>query len=47
MFEQKFALSVVVFCSYAAISLWFLLFFQCFGSDFVLNGFLQSVHSPF
>ena len=27
MFEQKFALSLVVFCSHAAISLRFLLFF--------------------
>ena len=39
MFEQKFALSVVVFCSHAAISLWFLLFYRFFGSDFFLNGF--------
>ena len=39
MFEQKFAFSIVVFCSHAAISLWFLLFFQFFGSDFFLNGF--------
>ena len=39
MFEQKFGFSVVVFCSHAAISLRFLLFFQFFGSDFFLNGF--------
>ena len=39
MFEQKFAFSVVVFCSHAAISLRFLLFFQFFGSDFFLTGF--------
>ena len=29
----------MVFCSHAAISLWFLLCFQFFGSDFFLNGF--------
>ena len=28
MFEQKFGFSVVVFCSHAEISLWFLLFFN-------------------
>ena len=42
MFEQKFAFSLVVFCSHAAIWFWFLLFFQLFGffgSDFFLNGF--------
>ena len=39
VFEQKFDFSVVVFCSHAAISLWFLLFFRFFGSDFFLNGF--------
>ena len=39
MFEQKFGFPVVVFCSHAAISLRFLLFFRFFGSDFVLNGF--------
>ena len=39
MFEQKFAFSLVVFCSHAAISLWFLLFFRFFRSDFFLNGF--------
>ena len=39
MFEQKFAFSLVVFCSHAAISLWFLLFCRFFGSDFFLNGF--------
>ena len=27
------------FCSHAAISLWFLLFFRFFGSNFFLNGF--------
>ena len=37
MLEQKFAFSLVVSCSHAAILLWFLLFFQFFGSD--LNGF--------
>ena len=36
---KKFAFSLVVFCSHAAISLWFLLFFRVFGSDFFLNGF--------
>ena len=39
MFEQKFAFSLVVFGSLAAISFWFLLFFQFFGSDFFLFGF--------
>ena len=39
LFEQKFGFSVVVFCSHAAISIWFLLFFRFFGSDFFLNGF--------
>ena len=40
MFEQKFGFSIVVFCSHAAISLLFLLFFSIFfGSDFFLNGF--------
>ena len=39
MFEQKLGFSVVVFCSHAAISLLFLLFFRFFGSDFFLNGF--------
>ena len=39
MFEQKFAFSLVVFCSHAAISLGFLLFFRFFGSDVFLNGF--------
>ena len=29
----------MVFCSHAAISLWFLLFFRLFGLDFFLNGF--------
>ena len=43
MSEQKFALSLVVFCSHAAISLWFLLFFRFFGSDFFLNGFPNSL----
>ena len=43
MFEQKFVFSLVVFCSHAAISLRFLLFFQFFGSDFFLNG----VSNPF
>ena len=38
VFEQKFGFSVVVFCSQAAISLRFLLFFRFFGSDF-FNGF--------
>ena len=47
MFEQKFAFSVLVFRLHAAISLWFLLFFQFFGSDFILNGFSNPfiVHS--
>ena len=39
VFEQKFAFSLVVFCSHAAIWLWFLLFFRFFGSIFLLNGF--------
>ena len=39
MFEQKFTFSLVRFCSHAVISLWFLLFFRFFGSDFFLNGF--------
>ena len=39
MFEQKFAFSLVIFCSYAAISLGFLLFFQFFGSDFFSKWF--------
>ena len=40
MFKQKFAFSLVVFCSHAAISVWFLqFFFRFFGSDFFLNGF--------
>ena len=44
MLEQKFAFSLVVFCSHAAISLWFVLFlFQFFESNFFLNGF----HNPF
>ena len=34
MFEQKFASSLVVFCSHAAISFLFLLFLGFFGSDF-------------
>ena len=38
MFEQQFTFSLVVFCSHAAISLWFLMFIQFFGS-FFLNGF--------
>ena len=41
VFEQKCGFSVVVFYSHAAISLWFLLFFRFFGSDFFLNGFLN------
>ena len=47
MFEQKFALSKVIFRSHAAISLWFLLFFHFLGSDFFLNGFPNQfiVHS--
>ena len=40
VFERKFAFSLV-FCSHAAISIWFLLFFQFFGSDCYLNGFLN------
>ena len=39
MFEQRFALSHVGFCSLVAISLWFLQFFQLFGSNLFLNGF--------
>ena len=39
VFEQKFGFSVVVFCSHAAISLWFLLFCRFFGSDNFLSGF--------
>ena len=39
MFEQKFGFSVVVFCSPAAISISFLLFFRFFGLDFFLNSF--------
>ena len=38
MFEQKFTFSQMVFCSHAAVSLWFLLFFRFCGSDFFLNG---------
>ena len=47
MFEQKFAFSLVVFCSHAAISFWFLLFFRFFGLNFLLNGVSGSliVHS--
>ena len=45
--EQKIYFSLVVFCSHAATSLWFLLFFLFFGSDFFLNGFRNPfmVHS--
>ena len=40
MFEQNFAFSLVVSCSHAAISLWFLLFFfRFFELDFFPNGF--------
>ena len=41
VFEQKFAFSLVVFCSHAAISLWFLLFFFSIFliGFFFLNGF--------
>ena len=36
---RKFAFWLLVFCSHAAISLWFLLFFfRFFGLDFFLNG---------
>ena len=38
MFEQNFAFSLAVFCSHAATSLRFVLFYQLFGSDFFLNG---------
>ena len=47
MFEQKFAFSLVVFSSHAAISYWFFTNFSVFfGSDF-LNAFLNPfiVHS--
>ena len=43
-FEQKFALSLVVFCSHAAISLCFLLFFQFFWIGFF---FLNAFPNPF
>ena len=40
MFKQKFALSLVVFRSHAAISLWFCtVFFYFFGLVFFLNRF--------
>ena len=39
VFEQKFGFSEISFCSHAAISLSFLLFFRFFGSDFFLNSF--------
>ena len=47
VFEQKFGFSLVVSCSQAAISLWFLQFFRLFGSNFFLNGFPNAftVHS--
>ena len=51
VFEQKFAFSLVVFCSHAAISFWFLLFFfSIFWIGFFLNGFpnpfiVHSMHS--
>ena len=47
VFEQKFVFSVVVFCSHAAISLLFFLFFRFFGSDFFLNGFPNSFTAHF
>ena len=34
VFEQKFAFSRVVFCSHAAISLWFYFFFDCLDRTF-------------
>ena len=47
MFEQKIAFSQFVFCSHAAISHWFLLFFRFFVSNFFLIGFSNpfKVHS--
>ena len=47
VFEQKFGFSVVVFCSHAAISLWILLCFLFFGSDFFLDGFLNPFTAHF
>ena len=42
VFEEKFAFSLVVFCSHAAISLGILLCFSIFGPIFFLNGFPNS-----
>ena len=42
VFEQKFAFSLVVFCSHAAISLRFLMSFRFFGLDFFLKDFPNS-----
>ena len=39
--------SLVVFCSHAAISLWFLLFFKFLDRIFFSKWFSQSIHSPF
>ena len=47
MFEQKFAYSLVVFCSHVAILYFVFFFFQFFGADFFLDGFSNPfiVHS--
>ena len=39
MFEQKFAFSLVVFCSHAAISRFTVFFFNFLDPIFFLNGF--------
>ena len=47
LFEPNFDFSVVVFCSHAAISLWFLLFFDFLDRIFFSKWFFQSIHSSF
>ena len=47
VFEQKFALSLVVFCSHAAISLLFFTIFSIFSIGFFSKWFSQSIQSPF
>ena len=46
MFEQKFAFSLVVFCSHAAFHFDFDCFFRFFVSDFFLNGFPNPLLVP-
>ena len=48
MLEQKFAFSLVVFCSHAAISLYFVFdFYSVFDFYFFSKWFSQSIHIPF